>query len=382
MIKPINFTDVNPINKTYDIKIKKEINLVISKKDFILGKSLKIFENNFARIAKSRFAIGCASGTDALRLALLSLDLKKNDEVIVPAMTYISTGLAVLLNNNKLILADIDEHTGLISIDSIIKKITKNTKVIIPVNLYGQKFNLKRLRKLISKKIFIIEDSAQSHLAYSCYDCNKKKDYKCCYKEKNEKYANLSCYSFYPAKNLGAYGDGGLITTNSSILNKRLLALRNLGSVKKHQHKYIGLNSRLDTLQATILNSKLKILSKLNNDRREICSFYDKNLSRIKQIKITNTNPGSSRHLYVIRTKKRDKMIRYLASKRISCQIHYPYSLNNIQAFAKKSIGKNDLSKSMLWSKECVSLPLYPGMMKSDLKRIVKEINNFFKINK
>jgi len=382
MIKAINFTNVNPISKISHIEIRKQINHTIKKKDFILGKSLETFENNYARLASVKFAVGCASGTDALRLALLSLNLKKEDEIIVPAMTYISTGLSVLLNNNKLVLADIDDSTGLISIQDTLNKITKKTKVIIPVNLYGQKVDLRKLKKSISKKIFIIEDSAQSHFAYSCYGCPMKTEHKCCKKKKNDNYADLSCYSFYPAKNLGAYGDGGLITTNNSALNKKLLALRNLGSLKKHEHNYIGLNSRLDSLQAAILNTKLKSILKLNNDRRRICEFYDKNLKKINKIKLTNTNPGSSRHLYVIRTKNRDKLIKYLALKKIFCQIHYPYSLYKVKAFNGLIKRENFFNKSILWSKECLSLPLYPGIKKSDLYRVVKEINNFFNRNK
>ena len=381
MIKAINFTNVNPISKTTHIKIRKQINHIIKKKDFILGKSLENFENNYAKLSNVKFALGCASGTDALRLALLSLNLKKDDEVIVPAMTYISTGLSVLLNNNKLVLADIDDCTGLISIQDILNKITKKTKVIIPVNLYGQKVDLRKLKKSISKKIFIVEDSAQSHFAYSCYGCAMKTGHKCCKKKRNDNYADLSCYSFYPAKNLGAYGDGGLITTNNTKLIKKLSALRNLGSLKKHEHNYIGLNSRLDTLQAAILNTKIRTILKLNNDRRRFCEFYDKNLKKINKIKLTNTNPGSSRHLYVIRTKNRDKLIKYLALKKIFCQIHYPYSLDKVKAFNGIIKRKNFFNKSILWSKECLSLPLYPGIKKNDLYRVVQEINNFFNRN-
>ena len=157
MTKAIEFTNVNPISKKDTYLIKNEINKIINDNDFILGKSVKKFENNFSKLSQNTYSVGCASGTDALILALKSLNLKKHHEVIVPAMTYISSGLSVLLNNNKLIYADIENDTGLISIESIIKNITKNTRVIIPVNLYGQKIDLKKLRNLISKKIFRIK---------------------------------------------------------------------------------------------------------------------------------------------------------------------------------------------------------------------------------
>ena len=260
------------------------------------------------KLSQIKYSVGCASGTDALILALKSLNLKKRDEVIVPAMTYISTGLSVLQNNNKLVYADIETDTGLISINSIIKNITKNTKAVIPVNLYGQKIDLKKLRNSISKKIFIIEDSAQSHFAYSCFNCNDIKINNCCKKEKNDRYADISCYSFYPTKNLGAYGDAGLVATKNKKIYKKLLSLRNLGSVKKHKHDILGMNSRLDTIQAAVLNIKLKSVLKANENRRNIAKICDEKLNTIKQIKITKTNPGSSRHLYVIRTKYRDKL--------------------------------------------------------------------------
>jgi len=298
----------------------------------------------------------------------MSLNLKKNDEVIVPGMTYISTGLAVILNNNKLILSDIDLETGLIDINKVKEKITSKTKAIIPVNLYGQKVNIKKLRKIIGKRIHIIEDSAQSHFAFD-HNANKIT---------STNISVASCYSFYPAKNLGAYGDGGIITTNDKYTYKRLLALRNLGSVQKYKHFVIGMNSRLDTVQAVVLNQKLKSIFKLNNIRRKLGLRYDKLLNSVKEVRITKTNKGSSRHLYVIRTKKRDNLIKYLLKKKISCQIHYPYSLNKLEAF-KNKIKKISLQNSELWVAECLSLPMHPNMTFHEVDKVVKEIKNYFK---
>ena len=317
MTKLINFTHVNPIRAKEISLIKKEISKIIDKKNFILGEEVRKFENNFSKLSKIKYSVGCASGTDALILALKSLELKSSDEVIVPAMTYISTGLSVLTNNNKLIYAEINNYTGLISIDDIIKKITKKTKVIIPVNLYGQKVDLKKLRSRIGSKIFIVEDSAQSHFAFSCFNCPNKDKNKCCQKERNDRYADISCFSFYPAKNIGAFGDAGLVSTNNQKLYKKLLSLRNLGSIKKHKYNYLGINSRLDTLQAVVLKQKLRSILKLNQSRRKIARIYDNNLNKIKEINLTKTKPGSTRHLYVIRTRKRDSLQKYLKSKKI-----------------------------------------------------------------
>tara|TARA_B100000029_G_C17573914_1_gene957549 strand:+ start:196 stop:1308 length:1113 start_codon:yes stop_codon:yes gene_type:complete len=369
MVKEINFTDVNPL-KNQDIKnINNSILKIIKKKNFILGNEVNEFEKKFSKISKSKYSLGCGSGTDALKLALMSLNLKKDDEVIVPGLTYVSTGLSVILNNNKLVLADIDNETGLISLNSVKKKINKKTKVVIPVNLYGQRVNIKKLRKIVGKKIFIIEDSAQSHFAF---DGNSNKI-------KKNIYADASCYSFYPAKNLGAYGDGGIITVNNKSLYERLLPLRNLGSVKKNKHTLIGLNSRLDTLQAVVLSNKINSTLNFNNKRRKIAKFYDKHLSSIKKIKITKTNKGSSRHLYVIRVKNRNNLIKYLLRKKIFCQLHYPYSLNKLEAF-KYKIKNTKLKNAELWAKECVSLPIHPNLSINDASRVVNEVKKYFKV--
>ena len=382
MTKIINFTNVNPITIKDTYLIRKEIKKIINSNDFILGPSVKKFEDNFSKLSQIKYSVGCASGTDALILSLKSLNLKKHHEVIVPAMTYISTGLSVLLNNNKLVYADIENDTGLVSIDSIVRNITKNTRAVIPVNLYGQKINLKKLRNSISKKIFIIEDSAQSHFAYSCFDCGNKKINNCCKKEINDQYADISCYSFYPAKNLGAYGDGGLVATKNREIYRKLLSLRNLGAIKKHEHNVLGINSRLDTLQAAVLNQKLKSIHKINDNRRKIAKIYDEKLKMIKHIKLTRTNPGSARHLYVIRTKHRNNLINYLLKKKISCQVHYPYTLNKLKPFIKYVKGNKILKNSEKWSKECLSLPIHSKMELSDANQVINEIKKFFYENK
>ena len=218
MQKPINFTEVNPLTKKENSNIRKEISLLIKKKDFILGKEVSDFENQFSRLSKYKYAVSCGSGTDALILSLMALDLQKDDEIIVPGLTYVSTAYSVLLNKNKLVLADIDKNTGLVSIKKIKEKITKKTKAIIPVELYGQKIDLPKLKNKIGKRIHIVKDCAQSHFAF----INKKINTK-------ENYVDIACYSFYPAKNLGAYGDGGLICTNNTKIYLKLLKLRNLG---------------------------------------------------------------------------------------------------------------------------------------------------------
>ena len=378
MPKPINFTEVNPFNNKIQKAINKSILSTIKNKDFILGKNVKNFEKSFSKLSNSKYAVGCATGTDALLLALKSLDLKNKHEIIIPGMSYISTGLCASLNNNKIVFADIDNKTGLISFESIKKKLSKNTKVVIPVNLYGQKVDIRLLRKIVGKRVFIIEDSAQSHFASSCDNCKNLNHSSCFKREKSHKYADLSCYSFYPSKNLGAYGDAGMITTESSYLYKKLLILRNLGSVKKNLHQYEGMNSRLDTIQASVLLEKLKYTPLLNNYRRKISTYYDEELSYIDKVKLTVVDPGSARHLYVIRVKDRDKLAKYLIRNNIPVQFHYPYSLNKAKAL-KKNIKYTSLPISERWSKECLSLPLHPKMKISEAKKVVGKIKKFFK---
>jgi len=373
----MKFTEVNPFSKKIQSFINKSILNTVKNKDFILGKNVKKFEDKFSKLSNSKYSVGCATGTDALLLALKSLNLKKKHEVIIPGMSYISTGLCASLNNNKIIFADIDDQTGLISFESIKKKLSKNTKVIIPVNLYGQKVNIKLLRKIVGKRIFIIEDSAQSHFSSICQYCKKTNHISCYKKEKNHKYADISCYSFYPSKNLGAYGDAGIITTENINLYKKLLILRNLGSVRKNLHQYEGLNSRLDTIQAAVLLQKLKYTPILNNYRRKISSYYDEELAYIENIKLTSTDPGSSRHLYVIRARNRDKLAKYLVKKNIPIQFHYPYSLNKSRALRKSSKSVK-LMNSEKWAKECISLPLHPYISINEVKRTVSYIKKYF----
>ena len=373
----MKFTDVNPITNYQQNKITKSIISTIRKGDFILGKNVKKFEKKFSKLSNSKYAVGCATGTDALLLALKALNLKKNDEVIIPGMSYISTGLCVALNNIKIVFADINDETGLISLENVKKKISKKTKVVIPVNLYGQKVDIKLLRKIVGKKIYIIEDSAQSHFSYSCYNCRNYFNNICCKKERNHQYSDLSCYSFYPSKNLGAYGDGGIITTNNSSIYNKLKILRNLGAIKKNVHEYEGLNSRLDTIQASILLEKIKYTNDHNDYRRKISFFYDEELSLLNEVKLTQSKPGSSRHLYVIRVKNRNKLAKYLIKNKIPVQYHYPYSLNKAGALRKK-IKKVKLINSEKWAKECLSLPLYPYMPLNEAKRVVNFIKKFY----
>ena len=292
----IKFIDLYNQDKNLHKSIINGIKKLLKKTDFILGKEVSVFENNFAKYCGSKFAISCANGTDALTIALKSLNLPKQSEVIIPAMTYCSTAFAVINANLKPVLVDTEYLKPTMDLDDLKRKINKKTKVILPVHLYGSVTDLNAIKKLIkNKKIFLVDDCAQAHGAYdgSLIKTNKKVG----------STSDISCFSFYPGKNLGAYGDGGIITTNNKKLYELIKKIRNLGSKKKFIHDHIGLNSRLDTIQAIILNKKIKNLSYLNKKRQKIAMIYN---TRIKNKNIVKLKYSKScvYHQYVILVKK------------------------------------------------------------------------------
>ena len=360
----IKFYDIYRQDKQFHNKFLSELKKHFKKSDFILGKSVENFENNFSKFSKSKFSVGCANGTDALFLALKTLNLPKNSEVIVPAMTWISTVLAIINNGLKPVLVDVNKNDSLISLSEIKKYITKKTKVILPVNFYGSVVDINKIKKIIGKKkIFIIEDSAQAHGGKDNYG------------NTIGKYSDMSCYSFYPGKNLGCYGDGGLITTNNKNYYEKLIKLRNLGAKIKHVHEELGTNSRLDTIQATLLNIKLKSLNKLNNNRKKIANFYKKNIKNDK-IEIINYSKFAVYHQFVILVKNRDHLIKHLQINSIQFGIHYPLSINKLQCF--KNIFKNKkFTNAEYISSHCLSLPIDPYLTKKNQKKICSVLNKY-----
>ena len=314
----------------------------------------------------SKYAVSCGNGTDALTIALKSLNLKLGSEVILPAMTYCSTLMAVLNANLKPVLVDIEKNSSSIDIDEVQKKITKKTKVILPVHLYGSSVNLNKLKEVIKKKkIFLIDDCAQAHGAFDSSSGKKRKIGSIC---------DISCFSFYPGKNLGAYGDAGIITTNNVNYYKKIATLRNLGSDVKYKHKSLGLNSRLDTIQATILRTKLKFLNFHNNKRQKIAKKYNENINNKKIIKL-NYSKHSVYHQYVIMTAQRNLLIRKFKQNRIQYGFHYRYPLHKL-GFAKKKFNKQKFPNSEKLATKGISLPIDPYLKIKDQKKIVNVINS------
>ena len=364
----IKFLNINKTDKSVKNKIFSDIKRIIKKNNFILGNEVNKFEKDFAKYCGAKYGIGCANGTDALTLALKCLNLPKNSEVILPAMTYCSTAFAVIEANLKPILVDTDKLSPNISIEDLKKKINKKTKVILPVHLYGSVANLLQIKKIIkNKKIYLIDDCAQAHGAFD--DSEKK------LKKKIGSTTDISCFSLYPGKNLGAYGDAGVITTNNNLLNQKLRKLRNLGSEKKFIHDSVGLNSRLDTIQAIIVDKKLRNLNRYNAKRRSIAAFYNKN---IRNVKITKLNYSKScvYHQYVILVNDRRNLIKLFNKKRIQYGFHYPYAIHQLSVFKKKFKNKSFKNAEIL-AKNSISLPIDPNLSKNELTYIVKTLNEF-----
>jgi dTDP-4-amino-4,6-dideoxygalactose transaminase len=350
------------------LSLKKEINEAVEKVfrsgNFILGEEVKLFEEEFARYCRVKYAVGVNSGTDALFLGCLSLDIGRGDEVIMPAFTYIATALAVSFTGAKPVFVDINPVTYNIDVTKIEEAITKRTKAILPVHLYGQPADMEPLLKIARRyNLKVIEDCAQAHGAE--------------YQGKRVGgFGDVGCFSFYPTKNLGAYGDGGMVVTNNNKIYKRLLMLRDYGRKSRYEHIIKGYNSRLDTIQAAILSIKLKYLDKWNTERREKARIYNRLLKDMDGI-ITPTEANYAKHIYhiyAVRVKNRDAIYDALRQKGIGVLIHYPIPLHLQRAYRELSYKRGDFPVAERVSKEVLSLPIHPNLSKREIEFVVKQL--------
>ncbi len=357
--------------ETTNQQIRKEV-LVSFEKFFddawyILGERLKQFEREYAYFNKVEHAIGVSNGLDALHLALRSLDIGSGDEVIVPSNTFIATVLAVSYVGAKPVFVEPDNQTYNIDPSNIQRAITKKTKAIMPVHLYGQACDMDAIENVArANNLFIIEDNAQAHgAAFNGRLTGSIGD--------------INATSFYPGKNLGALGDAGAVTTNNTELANKVLALRNYGSTKKYNNEYIGYNMRLDEIQAAFLSIKLKYLTEWTRQRQTIAGWYTEALQGIGDITVPSTLAGSTHvfHLYVIRTKFRDALQQYLASKEIGTLIHYPIPPHLQKAYADLGYKKGDYSIAEEMAETCLSLPMWPSMSPNDIEFVCESIRRF-----
>jgi len=361
-------------------KIKTEIDQamqeVIQSSAFINGPQVKQFKENLANYLDINHVIPCANGTDALQIALMALELKPGDEVITPDFTFISTVEVIKLLGLKPVLVDVDQDTFNISVEGIKEAITENTGAIVPVHLFGQCADMKEIMQLARQNnIPVIEDVAQA-LGTDFYS-----------KENSQKagtIGHIGCTSFFPSKNLGCYGDGGALFTNDDELADKIKAIGNHGSFKKYYHERVGVNSRLDTLQAAILDVKLNYLDKYNKSRQWAASIYDKELSDISQIRIPSRNKFSSHifHQYTIVLDKglnRDELKDYLKQNGIPSMVYYPVPVHLQDAFSDLGYSKGDYPVSEYLAQSVLSLPMHTELTEEQIGKITQTIKSYFK---
>lgn len=358
--------------KTQYLAIQNEVDTVISEVlsscAFIGGPYVKSFEDDFADFCGVKHCIGVANGTDALYIALKTLSIGKSDEVITAANTYIATAEAITMTGAKVVFVDINPQTYNIDVEKIEEKINKNTKAIIPVHLFGQPADMDSI-SAISKKynLKVIGDAAQAHGAL----------YK---RQPIASLCGVTCFSFYPGKNLGAYGDAGAIVTNDDELALKARMMSNHGQLDKHNHLIEGLNSRLDGIQAAILGVKLKYLEQWTENRRRNAYIYN---NYLKDLDLTTPEEiddvRAVYHLYVIRVKPdlRKPLQDFLKNNGISTGIHYPTALPYLGAYSYLNHSKDDFPEALKASREIISLPMFPELEDSQIKYISGKLKEF-----
>lgn len=360
----IKFLDLKKINNRYREEIDSRIKNILDKGWYLQGEENENFTKNFANFCGTKFALGVANGLDALNLIIKAYGFGNGDEIIVPANTYIATILAISENGCIPILVEPDIKTYNINPDSIEEKITSKTKAIMVVHLYGQAVQMEKIWKIAKKyNLKIIEDSAQAHGAI--YQENRTGNL-----------GDASGFSFYPGKNLGCMGDGGAVTTNDEELFNKIKAIANYGSDRKYHHIYKGVNSRLDEIQAAVLDIKLKHLDSDNNKRREISKYYRENIKNSKII-LPETYDEKSHvwHIFAVRTQNRDEFQKYLTEKGIQTIIHYPTPPHKQGAYKEWNNLSFPITEEI--HNTILSLPISPVMTDSEIEKVVEVVNEF-----
>jgi len=364
-------------------KIKGSIDAAIldtvSSTQFINGPQVKTFTQNLAKYTGAKHVIPCANGTDALQIALMALDLKPGDEIICPSFTYVATAEVIGLLGLTPVMADVDPNTFNITADLIKPLINPKTKAIVPVHLYGQSCDMEGILKLAKKHgLYVIEDNAQAIGAkYTFRDGTVKN---------TGTMGDIGTTSFFPSKNLGCYGDGGAIFTNNNMLAVRLRMIANHGQEVKYYHKVIGCNSRLDSIQAAILDIKLRYLDEYSASRNQMASRYDEAFSKIEglEIPIRQSNSTHVFHQYTLKTKPelRNKIINRLKERGIPAMIYYPVPLYKQEAFSHYTKTEFEIPNVERLCKSVFSLPIHTEIESSNQNYIIQEVQNFFKGNK
>jgi dTDP-4-amino-4,6-dideoxygalactose transaminase len=369
----IPFVDLSWQHQPLQEEIELAMLKVAQRGDFILGKEVKELETNFAHASGVKYGIGVASGTDAIALGLKACGIQPEDEVIVPANTFIATVIGVIQAGAKPILVDCQPNTALIDLSEAQKVVTPKTKAILPVHLYGQMVSPQALQDFASAhNLIIFEDAAQAHLAYR-------------EEQTAGSIGKAAAFSFYPSKNLGAFGNGGMLITDDENVAESMRSLRNYGAPKKYYHSELGTNSRLDTLQAAVLQIKLPYLRDWNNWRNQAAKQYDQLLAPLaeqglKPIKNLSAQ-GHIYHLYVIQveprsTISRDSLQTKLAEINIQTGIHYPIPCHLQPAYRYLGYQEGDFPQAERLCRNILSLPIYPGISAAQIERVCEQITN------
>jgi dTDP-4-amino-4,6-dideoxygalactose transaminase len=365
--KMITFVDLRTEYESLKDELTPVIRNVFEKANFILGDNVKSFEQEFASYINSRFAVGVASGTEALQLALTAYDIGEGHEVITVPNTAVPTALAISSAGAKVVFVDVDPVTLTMDPGKLESAITSATRAIIPVHLFGQTADMDPILEIARRhQLRVIEDACQAHGA----------EYK---GMKAGSMGDAGCFSFYPTKNLGAYGDGGLVITNDETLHQQLHLLRNLGQTDRYNHKIKGYNSRLDEMQAALLRVKLKHLDHWNNQRRALAALYEQELRR-SPIGIPQEVSYSKHvyHLYVVRTPERDLLKSFLDQRNIQTLIHYPVPIHLQEAYRDLGLKMGSFPESERVAQKILSLPMHPYLKEESIIKISQTICEFF----
>ena len=375
MIK-INMVDLNGQYRKIRWQINREIKKVIKSSAFINGPVVKEFQNNLQNYLNVRHVIPCANGTDALQIALMALDLKRGDEVITTNFSFASTIEVILLLGLKPVIVDIDPKTFNIDPSLIESKITKKTKVIIPVHLFGQSCRIEEIIEIANKNnLQVIEDNAQALGAKYKFSNSEK--------QMSGTIGDIGTTSFFPSKNLGCYGDGGAIFTNSDNLAYKMRGIVNHGMYERYYHDEIGVNSRLDSIQAAILNVKLKYLDKYNKRRQESAHSYNQAFEKIEKIKTPFVESDIESHVYhqytiKVPAENRDELAEHLSKNNIPFGIYYPLGFHEQKAYKQEFFSEGDFTVTNEVKNQVISLPMHTELSRKQIKYITNTIISFF----
>ncbi len=362
--------DLKAQHATVRDEVVRAMMQVVDDQAFILGKPVSELEADVARLSNTKYAIGCASGTDALLLALKALDIGAGDEVVTTPFTFFATAGTIHNVGAKAVFVDIDPKTYNIRADQAAAAVTSKTKAIVPVDLFGQIAPIEEIQRL-APRTPVIEDAAQSIGARRSIDGEWRLAGEC---------ATIGTFSFFPSKNLGGYGDGGMMVTQDEALFNRLMRLRTHGSVKTYFHEEVGFNSRLDALQAVVLRAKLPHLAAWSAKRRENAAYYNAAFADITDIVPPYVEPASESifNQYTIRVPGRDALKAHLAAKGIGHSVYYPLPLHLQECFAYLGFKKGAFPESEKAANEVLSLPIFPELTRAQIDEVVAGVRSFF----